>query len=806
MTIASRLKMNVILSAGVVLVMIAAFGGAFIIESDARYQDIFADNLMKEMSELHEVTQYYLRHPEERPKVQWRLKHNALVKMLEHARKGPGRDVLVDRMSRSLGEVGVLFNELVATYEIGEPRATAFDVDEPLLNAKREQLADLIALRSREISGIASRISAESTAKLADIDRASGIVFPVFAVMMIAIAVWSSTRISRSIAGPIGKLRESAEILGTGNLNHRIGITSDDEIGQLSNEFDRMAESLKETTASRDDLAKEIAEREKAEEALIAAHERALWMARFPDENPNPVLRASYEGSVLYRNQAAAKLAGWACEVGQPLPDLLLPLVGQAMEREQEAQDDMQLGGRFYSVTAIPFPAEKYANVYGRDITEDKRAEQERETTVEFLWMVNRTAELSDLVRNATTFFQEKSGCEAVGIRLKEGDDYPYYEARGFPKEFVKMESSLCMRDANFDIVRDSSGNPVLACMCGNIICGRFDASKPFFTLHGSFWTNSTTQLLANTTEADRQARTRNRCNGEGYESVALISLYTAPERLGLIQLNDRRKGMFDPKTIALWERLAGYLAVALAKCRAEEELRKSMEDLTRSNADLQQFAYAASHDLQEPLRGLASFAGLLGKRYKGKLDERADEYIDYIVSDAKRMQDLIRDLLEYSTIETKSKILTRTNSSAVLEEAFHNLRSAIEESGAELTYALLPTALADASQLRSLFQNLIGNALKFRSKEKPRIHVSAERKGNEWVFSVKDNGIGFSPEFADRIFSVFKRLHTRPEYPGTGIGLAICKKIVEHHGGRIWVESEPGKGSTFFFTLSAEE
>ena len=242
------------------------------------------------------------------------------------------------------------------------------------------------------------------------------------------------------------------------------------------------------------------------------------------------------------------------------------------------------------------------------------------------------------------------------------------------------------------------------------------------------------------------------------------------------------------------------------ASKRTDEELRKLAEDLKHSNAELKQFAYAASHDLQEPLRGLAGFAALLEKRYKGKLDKDAGEFIDFIVNDAKRMQELIRDLLEYSQIETKSKILGDTNCSVVLEEAFYNLRSAVEETGAELTYDLLPTVTADASQLKRLFQNLIGNAIKFRGKEKPRIHISAEQKGKEWVFSFKDNGIGFDSQFADRIFVVFQRLHTRREYPGTGIGLAICKKIVEQHGGRIWVESEPRKGSTFYFTLPVRE
>jgi PAS domain S-box-containing protein len=211
-----------------------------------------------------------------------------------------------------------------------------------------------------------------------------------------------------------------------------------------------------------------------------------------------------------------------------------------------------------------------------REITERKRAEFERETTIEFLRLVNESASTRELIEVVVGFFQQKSGCEAAGVRLREGDDYPYFEARGFPQDFIKVENTLCTRDSAGEIVRDSTGNPVIECMCGNVICGRFDPSKPFFTSEGSFWTNSTTELLASTSEADRQARTRNRCHGEGYESVALIALRFGEEHLGLLQLNDRRTGLFTSEVITLWERLAGYLAVALAKFRAEEALQES--------------------------------------------------------------------------------------------------------------------------------------------------------------------------------------------------------------------------------------
>jgi PAS domain S-box-containing protein len=239
---------------------------------------------------------------------------------------------------------------------------------------------------------------------------------------------------------------------------------------------------------------------------------------------------------------------------------------------------------------------------------------------------------------------------------------------------------------------------------------------------------------------------------------------------------------------------------------RTEEELKKITNDLSRSNADLQQFAYVASHDLKEPLRNIAGFVSLLEKRYKGKLDDKADEFIDYVVDGTKRMDMLIHDLLEYSQVETKGKTFRPANCSVALEEAIYNLRSALEESSSELTYDLLPTVITDASQIRRLFQNLISNAIKFRGNNPSKIHISAEEKKDEWVFSVKDNGIGIDPKYIKRIFIVFQRLHTTKEYEGTGIGLAICKKIVERHGGRIWAESEPGKGSTFYFTIPNRE
>ncbi len=292
-------------------------------------------------------------------------------------------------------------------------------------------------------------------------------------------------------------------------------------------------------------------------------------------------------------------------------------------------------------------------------------------------------------------------------------------------------------------------------------------------------------------------------------ESFMGVPLFDSTGRvLGVIAILSHQPWQETQFMTEILNIFAARAAAELERQQAEVELQQQKQDLARSNDELQQFAYVASHDLQEPLRMVTSYLELLERRYKGQLDSKADQFIAYAVDGAVRMQTLINALLSYSRIGSREQEFKPVNCADILQDVLANLQVTIAQNNALITSDPLPIVSGDRAQLTQLFQNILNNGIKFRREEIPQIHVGVKRFSDKWLFSIRDNGIGIDNQYADRIFVIFQRLHSRSEYPGTGIGLAICKKIVERHGGKLWVESQSetktGQGSTFLFTLPA--
>lgn len=425
-----------------------------------------------------------------------------------------------------------------------------------------------------------------------------------------------------SVTRPLRHLVEGTEEIGKGNLDYKIAIRSRDEIGDLSTAFERMALKLKQTTVSRDELSKEIVDRNKVEDALR-------------------------QSETLYRSLFENMLNGFAhCKM---------------LYSEGQPQDFtyISVNSAFEALTGLK-------NVTGKNVSE-----------------------------------------VIPGIRQTDPKLFELYSRVALSGIPEKIEIYV-------------------------------EALKMWFSI-----------------------------------------------------------GVYSPQK----EYFVAIFDVITERKRAEEELKKTLTELKRSNDELQRFAYVASHDLQEPLRMVASYVQLLERRYKDKLDPEANDFINFAVEGAKRMQNLINDLLTYSRVDSRAKPFQPVNLEEVLSIAVANLEVAMKESGAEVTYEPLPTVMADEGQMIQVFQNLLSNAFKFHRNELPHIRVSATPKYDEWIVSIADNGIGIEPQYFERIFTIFQRLHR--EYPGTGAGLSIAKRIIERHGGRIWVESQPGEGSIFYFSLS---
>jgi len=589
----------------------------------------------------------------------------------------------------------------------------------------------------------------------------------------------------------------------------------------------------------------------------MEAEQKLKESSKFPTENPNPVLRVSKE-FVLFTNQAGKEL--FQAKVGNEIPLELENYVGMAFNENKNVTSEIQLNGHFYSIFVTPIEGTEYANIYGMDITERTIAEQKlKESEEKYRYFFNNAQVGLFWLGISDGKFLE---CNETFAKLVGYDTREECLA-----DYVSLEHyvDLTMRDKMFNEIRIKNeikdfeilvtkrdGTPYWAS-----ISARVDLKE-----------NRIEGAAIDITERKQAERELKKSeikyrhlfetslyfiglvNSEGIlidcnnaiKNIDFMQNITGKSIKEIFSLNEKNKPnitLFEKAIKSVFEgviqegfdfrlyRTEGdYLWIHVdfslieienqksiqfimqditERKHSEQLLQESIEELARINTELEQFTYVASHDLKEPLRMISSFAQLLEKRYKDKLDEDANEFISFITDGAVRMQDLINNLLDFSKIGKLVRVFEAVDLNDVLKDVIDNLRQIINETKAEIIFDSLPRVFADRHELLQVFQNLISNSIKFRDIDPPLIIISAKPAGNHWIFSIRDNGIGINPKDFERIFIIFQRLNKTERYEGTGLGLAICKKIIERQGGKIWVESEVGRGSTFYFTMPRE-
>jgi len=565
--------------------------------------------------------------------------------------------------------------------------------------------------------------------------------------MAAAAAMILAVLFARSLTRPLRRVTEAVAGF-TGGEALSVPETAGGEVGMLARAFAHMARDVQQRT---DALHREIAERKLAQEEAGAARARERILIATVESSirnsPDPIVTIDLDGRIVAWNPAAESLYGYTAQeaIGQPVSLIAAP-------QRQEL---------------VPAFIERVRN--GETLMNHDTQQRVKD---------GRLIDASIVVTPFVTLDGELRGATIICRDVTE---------QNLAQEKFRLAVETC------------PGGIVMADAQGVIVLINAETEQMFGYTRDEMIGQKIEMLIPDALRARHvehraafnasPSRRRMGVGGELYARRKDGSVF--PAEVGLNPIRTRT-GLL----------VMGVVIDVTAIRAAQQALAAQTEELKRSNADLEQFAYVASHDLQEPLRMVASYAELLAERYRGRLDDKADKYIGYAVEGAKRMQRLVNDLLVYSRVGTQGKPLVAVQADAVLNGVLHSLRRAIDECGATIERTELPRVMADEVQLGQVLQNLIANALKFRSDAPPRVRVSAEDDGGQWIFSVSDNGIGVAPQYSERIFQMFQRLHERAKYEGSGIGLAVAKKIVERHGGRIWLESEDGKGATFRFTM----
>ena len=513
------------------------------------------------------------------------------------------------------------------------------------------------------------------------------------------------------------------------------------------------------------------------------AEHLAQRLASFPAYNPNPVVETDLDGNVTYLNPAAEEMLGGnqVRASSHPLARDLGPLLGRLMrEGSGVLSREIDVQGATFDQKIVYIPEALVIRIYSHDVTRIKASE-------------NAMRVAGDEMRQLA---QEHELLGEIGRIISSSLDIDDVYA-GFGE---KLRSLLQFDRLAISLVNLDDNTFTNAYVMGDVVPGRERGEVS--SLEGTVTNEAVLSRRARVVQGDMKELEVRYPNLIDYPSVVLAPMIYRGELFGVLNARSSTSNAYTDKDAEIMSRVAAQITPAVANSLLYADNLRTQDALARSNDDLEQFAYAASHDLQEPLRTVTSYMGLIRDRYADKLDDAAREFIDFAVDGADRMRRLIDDLLEYSRVEMRGAAFEPVDCNQVAGTVLGDLDQAIGQCGGRVECSSLPVVDGDALQLARLLQNLVSNALKFRDQEPPRVRIWAERQGTDWVFSVEDNGIGIDPEYHQNVFGMFTRLHSRSRYEGTGIGLALCSKIAHRHGGRIWVDSEVGKGSTFRFSI----
>jgi PAS domain S-box-containing protein len=853
-----RIRTRVKIGGAVTICVLLAYG-ALILHLDRAMSNLAqevkeANEIVYKITTLRGLTQDFLLYRTERSQRQWAAVYAEILQLLQK----PEYQVLMSEYGigdplNKLKTVGDTFSRLMTTQQPAGPNNLEEGAQGELQNRLTTQLLLVTQDLLTRFLNLTGTINAKLIATQRFISSLDILALALLGILLISNAVF----LQRSVVKPILELHDGAEIIGAGNLDYKVGLATRDEIGQLSQAFDRMTANLQEITVSRDELAREIEVRKRAEEALRESegHYRHLFdnmlngyaycKMLFEDNRPVDFI-------YLNVNHAFEVLTGLTDVKGKRVSEVIPGL------RESDPQLFETYGK--VSLTGIPEQFETYVealdmwfsiSVYSPQkehfvaifdvITERKQAEEALRGSRGDLNRAQAVAHTGswrlDVQKNELTWSDENH--RIFGIPLGTPMTYETFLGTVHPedREYLNREWMAALRGEPYDIEHRIMVDDTVKWVRERAEL-EFDSDGQ---LLGGF---GTTQDITERKQAEAEIKhlaSFPQINPAPvleldlsgavtyYNQAALKSLEKLgpeagwrdllPEDLEEITAAAReRKAEFFYREVRVKDTVFGqniffaeifqvlriYCLDITPRKQAEERLQRTLVDLERSNKELEEFAFVASHDLQEPLRKIANFSEMLATRYQGQLDERADKYLGYVADGAKRMKDLINDLLAFSRVGRADFRLIATDMNDILKGTLNDIQPLIRENQAKITHEPLPTLNVNPPQMRQLLQNLIANAIKFQGNQPPVIHLSARQEDGQWVITVSDNGIGFEPQYAEDIFKVFRRLHTKEEYPGTGIGLAICKKIVERHGGRIWAESQPGRGSTFYFTIPA--